>query len=405
MHILIIHHYAGSPYHGMAYRVYYLAKEWIKHGHAITIVASSQSHIRAVNPDVKELFTDENIDGINYIWIRTRAYAENGIKRVLNMLDFIKGVYVLIPRLIKEKPDAVIAASTYPLDNYPAHKIAKKSGAKYIYEVRDLWPLSPMEIGGYSRFHPYIIFMQWAENFAYKNVDKVISVLPCAEEYMREHGLTPGKFAYVPNGISLDEMSKTEPLDEKVKAQIPEDRFIVGYTGTFGQANSLNTLLEAAAIIQKQNSDIFFVLIGKGPKKNNLLELRKKLSLNNCVILDTIPKNQVQCAITLFSISAITWNNKDSLYRFGISPNKLFDYMYAGKPIIQAIAAGNDIVRDADCGLTISPRNPEALAEAVLKLHAMTPEERGVLGKNGRDYVLANHTYEVLAKKFIDALQ
>jgi glycosyltransferase involved in cell wall biosynthesis len=217
----------------MEYRPYYLAKEWIKMGHSTTIVTATYSHIRTMNPQFKDKITEEYINGIKYIWIKTRPYSTNGIKRIFNMLDFLKGVYRIIPQLIKINPDVVIASSTYPLDNYPAYKIAKKSGAAYIYEVHDLWPLSPMEIGGYSKYHPFIIIMQVAENFAYKYVDKVISILPCAEEHMWEHGLAAGKFVHIPNGISLEELAVTEPLDDKIKALIPKDKFIVGYTGTF----------------------------------------------------------------------------------------------------------------------------------------------------------------------------
>jgi len=405
MHILIINHYAGSPYHGMEYRPYYLAKEWEKLGHTTTIVAATQSHIRTKNPHNKLKVTDENINGIKYVWVKTRDYSGNGIGRVLNMLDFLKGVRAIISVLANEKPDAVIASSTYPLDNYLAWKIAKKSGAKYVYEVHDLWPLSPMEIGGYSKFHPFIIAMQWAEDFAYARVDKVISILPHAEEYMIKHGLKSEKFVHIPNGVSVDEFSDMEQLDEKIKSQIPHDKFIVGYTGTFGPANSLDTLLEAAAIIQERNDDIFFVLIGGGSEMENLIKIRKKLALANTVILDKIPKRQVQNALSLFTISIIAWKNKPSLYHFGVSPNKIFEYMYAGKPIIQAIQAGNDLVHDAACGLTITPQNPWAMADAIVELYNMSKEKHEEMGRNAKQYVLKNHTYEYLSIKFIDSLR
>jgi glycosyltransferase involved in cell wall biosynthesis len=388
----------------MEYRPYYLSREWIKSGHTVTIVAATQSHIRTHNPDFKEKTTEETIDGIKYIWIKTRSYTDNGIGRILNMLDYIKGIYAIMSRLIKENPDVVIASSTYPLDNYPAYKLAKKSNAKYVYEVHDLWPLSPMELGGYSKYHPFILLMQHAEDFAYKHVDKVVSILPCAEQYMRGHGLAIEKFFHVPNGIDLKEMANIESLDDHIKEQIPKNKFIIGYTGTFGIANSLETLLESARIVQNINDEIFFVLIGKGPEKEKLFHLKEKSQLNNCVILDAIPKRQVQSAIALFNISVIMWNNKFSLYRFGISPNKLFDYMYAGKPIIQAGKAGNDIVDDANCGKTVEPENPQSIVEGILELYNMTKAEREKLGNNGKQYILAYHTYNILAKRFLEAI-
>ena len=228
MHILILNHYAGSSYYGMEYRPYYLAKEWLKLGNTVTIVAANNSHIRRVNPDVQEKFWEEDVEGIRYVWLNTRAYSGNGVARMLNMLDYIAGLYRCMNYLVKLNPDVVIASSTYPLDNYPAYALARKTGAQLVYEVHDLWPLSPQKLGGYSKWHPFIIVMQIAENFAYKHVDKVVSILPCAEEYMREHGLAEGKFFHVPNGIYLPEVEHSEPLSAEFLSKLPADKKIIG---------------------------------------------------------------------------------------------------------------------------------------------------------------------------------
>jgi glycosyltransferase involved in cell wall biosynthesis len=385
----------------MEYRPYYLAREWTKQKNMVTIIAATQSHIRTNNPEYDQKITEEYRDVIKYIWIRTRKYTGNGIDRILNMLDYIKGVYSILPQLIKENPDVVVASSTYPLDNYPAYKLAKKTGAKYVYEVHDIWPLSPMELGGYSKYHPFILLMQWAENFAYKHVDKVVSILPCAKQHMVEHGLLEDKFIHIPNGISLEEMDNPEPVDKKVMALIPKDKFIVGYTGTFGLSNSLKTLFEASSIIQKQNNKIFFVIIGKGLEKNKLVELKNELDLKNLIIIDAIPKKQIQSVLQLFDICAITWN-KNPLYKLGVSANKYFDYMYASKPIIQAVESGNDLVKDAECGFTVESENPKAVAGGIIKLFNMSKEERETIGENGHRYVIENHNYRKLAKDFLD---
>jgi glycosyltransferase involved in cell wall biosynthesis len=319
------------------------------------------------------------------------------------MLDYIKGAYTIIPQLIDENPDVIIASSTYPLDNYPAYKLAKKSNAKYVYEVHDLWPLSPMELGGYSRYHPFILLMQCAENFAYNHVDKVVSILPHSKQHMIDHGLREEKFVHIPNGISLNKKGYVETINEDIQARIPRDKFIVGYTGTFGLSNSLHTLFEAASIIRKEHIGIFFILVGKGPEKERLLGLKKSLILDNLIIIDAVPHDQIQSVVVCFDVCVITWNRR-SLYQFGVSPNKIFDYMYAGKPIVQAIEAGNDIVSAAQCGVTVEPENPQAIADGILKLYRMSREEREKLGDNGKRYVLANHTYNILAKQFLEAI-
>jgi glycosyltransferase involved in cell wall biosynthesis len=369
----------------------------------VTIVAATQSHIRTHNPNFKKKITEEYIDGIKYIWIKTHRYIGNGIKRVFNMLDYIKTVYAIMPRLVNENPDVVIASSTYPLDNYPVYRLAKKTKAKYVYEVHDLWPLSPMELGGYSKYHPFIMVMQMAENFACKHVDKAVSILPCAEQHMVEHGLGANKFHHIPNGISLEEKKGVEPLDEKIKALIPKNKFIIGYAGTFGLANSLETIFFAASIIKEQFPEIFFVLIGNGPERDSLITLQKELRLVNMIVVETIPKRQIQSALEIFDVCIIT-SHKQSLYRFGISPNKIFDYMYASKPVIQAIEAGNDIVADANCGITVEPENPQAIADGILKLYNMSKNKREILGNNGKQFVLKNYTYNDLARRFLEAI-
>ena len=153
MNILLINHYAGSPYHGMEFRTYYMAREWVRQGHKVTIVASSRSHIRAKAPMMggKERM-DEDIDGIHYTWFETPPYEGNGAKRVFNMASFVRRLFKEAGALVREtRPDVVIASSTYPMDIWPARRIARMAGAKLVFEVHDLWPLSPMELGGMSK--------------------------------------------------------------------------------------------------------------------------------------------------------------------------------------------------------------------------------------------------------------
>src|SRR5262249_53013091 len=159
---------------------------------------------------------------------------------------------------------------THLLDTIPARLIAKKHHAKLIREVRDLWPLTLIELGGMSPWHPFIVLMQWVENFVYRNADCVVSTLPKAETHMQAHGLAPGKYAYIPNGVDVAEWQGTgSPLPPEHRATLvklrQEDRFIVGYTGGHGVANALHVLLDAAHLLQAQ--PVVFVLVGQGPQK------------------------------------------------------------------------------------------------------------------------------------------
>ncbi len=403
MNILLINHYAGSKYHGMEYRPYYMAKEWIKSGHNVIIIASSESHVRTKKPVIIEEMTEDNIDGINYIWLKTPPYQGNNIGRVKNMFAFIFQIkkyenYILS----KHSPDAVIASSTYPFDIYPATSIAKKSKAKLIFEVHDLWPLSPIELGGYSPYHPFMMMLQWAENYAYKHADKVVSMLPKAREHMVSHGMAPDKFVYIPNGINIDEW-------ESEKASIPDEHlqiitelkqkgnFLIGYAGAHGTANALHSLVDAAKLIK--DKPISIILVGHGPEKEPLQQQANNLGLENIKFLPSINKSTIPHFLSLMDAVYIGLQ-KQSLFRFGVSPNKLMDYMMAAKPVIHAIEAGNDMVAESGCGISIPPEDPKALAEAMLKMSNLSNEERAAMGAKGKEYVLHNNDYRVLAKRF-----
>ncbi len=399
--ILIINHYAGSPKIGMEYRPYYLAKEWIKLGHKVTILAATYSHLRQENPEIQKDFTTQEIDGISYIWVKTPKYKGNGLSRVKNILTFVAKTYKKAKYLSSQiKPDVVIASSTYPSDNYVARKIARLSKAKYVYEVHDLWPLSPKELGNMSKYHPFIMFMQHGENYAYKHADAVISMLPNTKEHMQSHGLDLTKWHYVPNGIALSEMNNPDKLDANLSENLRKlkEKIIIGYAGGHAISNSLDTIVEAARIL-KNDERFAFVLVGDGNEKNNLIEQAK--GLPNVYFFNSIPKKQIPNLLSQIDYLIIAWN-KERLYRFGISPNKIFDYMMAAKPIIHAVDAPNTFVEEAQCGIHVEPKNPQAIVDAIHKLNKISEAELQEMGQNGKQFVLENHDYRILAKRIID---
>lgn len=408
MNILLINHYAGSPWHGMEYRPFYMARYWQNSGHKVRIVAATFSHLRSKQPKATD-HQIEQLDNVEYYWLEAPPYKGNGLKRVVNMVTFTAKLALNVSRVTENfPPDVVIASSTYPLDIFPAYLIAKKFNARLIFEVHDLWPLSPMELGGMSKWHPFIQSMQFAENFAYRNSDKVVSMLPKAEEHMREHGLAPGKFVYVPNGIDIDEWNASdERLPPHVQSQLDSIRatrkFLVCYAGTHGVANALDCLITACTHIPSHDS-LGVVLVGDGPEKNKLQQLASSLCLDNVYFFDPIPKRAIPGLLAQMDALYVGFQNQP-LFRFGVSPNKLMDYMMAGKPVIHAIKAGNDLVAESGCGVSVEPENPDAVADAIDSLMNMTNEQRDLMGVRGQAYVTSNHSYNVLAPRFIKAME
>ncbi len=402
MNILLINHYAGNPELGMEFRPYYLAREWVRAGNKVRIIGGSFSHLRKQQPTADE----ETVEGIEYRWIPLKPYKGNGLGRIKSIFDFVRKLWFGYQKYLGDfNPDVVIASSTYPLDIYPAHKIAKHFGAKLVYEVHDLWPLSPMELGGYSKNHPFIRVMQAAEDYCYKHSDKVVSLLPNAWEHMVERGMQPSKFVYIPNGYVAEEWDKPAEapaeITELIRKQKESGMFVVMYAGGHAISNALDFFLDAMKSLK--DSNVTAVLIGNGQEKANLQRIAAEEGVENVIFCTPVPKKCIPGVLALADCLYIGWR-KNSLYRFGICPNKLLDYMMSGKPIIHSVEAPNDWVKDGNCGLSVEAENAEALSKALNEMSGKSVDELRQLGNNGRTFCRATFNYKDLADKFIKSL-
>ena len=406
MNILYINHYAGGPTYGMEYRPYYLAREWVRAGHQVTIVAASQSHVRSKQPAMRGRFTLESIEGIKYVWCRTPTYRGNGVGRVLNIMTFLRRLCQW-REWLEDEPHVVIASSTYPADIGPARRLARRFGSKLVWEVHDLWPLSPIELGGMSHHHPFVLWMQRAEDQACREADIVVSMLPKADGHLREHGMQAAKFLYIPNGIDPDEWRDESPVElaaaHTAAIQAARDRghLLVAYAGAHGVANALGAALNAAALLR---DEVTWLFIGDGPEKAALQRRVLSEQLTNVVMLDAVPRKTIPTLLRAMDVLFIGLQN-EPLFRFGISPNKLMDYMMSARPIVCAISAGNDPVSESGCGTTVPGESPEAIVGALRRIASMTADERHAMGQRGRGFVLRHHTFPVLARRFIEAIE
>jgi len=410
MNILYINHYAGSKKHGMAFRPYYLSKEWIKSDiHKVNIVASSYSHLRNIQPNVSKDLSNEFIDGIQYSWIKTIEYKSNGVKRFINILQFILKLFKYSNYFVKKnKPDIVIASSTYPMDIWPAYNIAKKSGATLIFELHDVWPLSLIEAGGLSKIHPFVVISAIAEKSVYKLSDKIISMLPAIHEHCRYNNYDLSKVTVIPNGIDIKEWVTPDAslIPTNIKkiidlAKMNKQR-VLCYTGAHGLPNDLDNLLDAAKNLKTES--VIFLLIGNGNHKNKLLKRVETEIIDNVYMFESIPKKTIPSILDSCHIAFIGAKNQP-LYRFGISPNKIMDYMMSGTPIISAINAGNDPVKDAGCGISVIPQDSLMLSEAIKSLCALSDEELSKMGLAGQAYAIENYAYHNLASQFLSVLE
>jgi glycosyltransferase involved in cell wall biosynthesis len=405
MHIVFIAHFAGSPQHGMVYGHYYLAREWVRTGHHVTIVAAGFAHTRFNQPQVSGQIAEEYIDGIRYLWIPTPSYSPaDRVGRVRNILTFVKRVWT--KNLPIQKADVVISSSHHPFAIHPARYLANRLNARLIFEVRDLWPLTLIELGGASVKNPFIRLMQYSENYAYRQTDKVVSVLPAAKEYMIEHGLRPDKFVYVPNGVDLDDVAHPETLPsghaDLIEALRSKGKFLVGYAGRVGLANALHSLIDALKLCP--GDDIAAVILGEGSHAVELQSQAQEIGIADKVyFLESVPKNQVHDFIARMDCVYIGLQSQP-LFRFGVSPTKLNDYMLAAKPIVYAIDAPGNTVEESGAGITCRAENASDISQALMTMKAMSPDERVEMGLRGQAWIVGNKDYRVLAARFLEHL-
>jgi len=400
--VWIINQYASTPVYGYAGRHYYLGKELAKLGFNVYLITSSEHHLLRDKPVFDSRFHFERDGRFTMVWVKMPKYSEAHSKiRALGWFLFPWRIQKLA-NMIPDRPDVVVCSSPSLISFLGAKKLALRYSARLIFEVRDIWPLTLTDIGGYSKRHPFIRLLQAVEDSAYRDSQRVVSNLKRSVDHMVSRGMDPQKFSWIPNGFSLAEIEEGVRLRESVIQNLPDREFIVGYTGTIGVANALDTLIEAAEIL-KEYKEIAFVIVGDGKEREQLLSIVNKKGLENIQFVSPIPKVEVQAMLEKFDACYLGWLD-DPLYNFGIGANKIPEYLFSGKPILHAFSGNGDPVREANAGISVPAEAPEELARAILELYRMAPEDRQKLGANGRKIAFDRYEYSQLALQFRDVL-
>lgn len=400
--VWIINQYASTPDTGMGGRHFYMARELVRQGYKVYLITAGRHHLLR-NPVVSdEHFKLEQADGLNVVWVRVPEYSgAHSKQRILNWFLFswkIRKLAAVLP----DKPDAILASSPSPIVSWGARRLAKKLGARLVFEVRDIWPLTLVTVGGKSERHPLVRLMQHLEDKAYQESDRVVSNLENAVEHMVGRGMNREKFTWVPNGFSLEEVNSRAELDPAIKRLLPENKFIVGYTGTLGLANAMDYLVDAAELL-RDYPDIAFVLVGEGDGKQVLQDKVERKGLNSFYFTGRIPKVQIQSMLSHFDACYIGWLKED-LYRFGIGANKIPEYMYSGKPVIHGYSGACDPIERFAAGLRVEAEDPQALADGILQLYNTSVTERVAMGQRGHEAAISQYEYGILADKMRSVL-
>ncbi|VVN25075.1 MULTISPECIES: glycosyltransferase family 4 protein [Pseudomonas] len=400
MKIMYINPYAGGPNVGRYWRAYYLAREWQSAGHEVTVVSPAYHHLMDQGGMPSGPATQS---GVNYQFLPAVKYSGNGLKRLLSMLSFALTLLFFLVRLPRDqRPDLIIYSSAHPFAYPSALVMARLFGAKIQFEVRDLWPLSLVEVAGVSVRHPVVWLLGAIERLAYRASDRVISLLPGAMRHMASLGLRPEKFVYAPNGFSLTAPCSTvqnHTLLDDLANYRDAGEFIFFYAGALGEPNAMHKFVDALAHLPADaHRKLRFVIVGKGEQSEELL---RRCTPYTCVSF----YGQVDKSIVLEALKRVDAGffvmHDLPIYRFGISLNKLYDYMAMALPVVGAYAAYNDPVLDAGCGLTVAPDQPRDLAQAFMLMSATDKESLKEMGERGRTFLTENFEYKAIARKIL----
>jgi glycosyltransferase involved in cell wall biosynthesis len=397
--IWIVNHYAtleDEP----ATRSYDFAKKLVKKGYKTTILASSFSHYKfqeKKNYRRKKYLTEEH-EGVKFIWIKTFPYYRNNWRRVFNMIIFSWRVFY-VGRKLEEKPNIIIGVSVHPLAALSAYFLAKNKNSRFFLEITDLWPEILIDMGIVSKKSPVVFILRKLEKFLFDRAEKIITLWPLAYKYIEKLGFPKEKVTWIPHFVDFVRFTDLRPYDGGINKKI--FKFI--YSGIHSDYANLETVIEAASILQKENEKrVKFIFVGNGSEKLKLVRMAEELKLENLEFMDMIPKTEIYKVLNEADALIFTLKNMPLLLKYGISSNKLIDYLAAGRPLIFSANSDNNPVKEARAGITVSAQNSKDFVLAVKNIINLKPEQRFQMGQNARKYAEKYHDLNILVKKLED---
>lgn len=401
MNIWCISKYASPPnYSKMPARLFVLAKEFIKLGHNATLITSDSNHFSKF-PDTNETYNFEMIEDVPLWWIKTKKYMKTAsVARILSWFDFERKLFSLDTKKL-DKPDIVIVSSLSIFTILYGYYLKKKFNSFLVFEIRDIWPLTMTEEGGFSKWHPLVLLIGFIEKFGYKKADLVVGTMPRLDLHVENILGYEKPFHCSPLGFDpvnyQEEIVNINSFDEV----FPKNKVIIGYAGSMGITNALEPFMETIKLL-KENSNIHFMLVGSGDLKTVFQE-----ELKNCTNVTFLPRiGQNEVKYFLQKCDILYLSTKDSkVWDYGQSMNKVVEYMLASKPIIASYTGYPSMINEAECGQFINSTEANDLKKAILDISNMNEDDRNKLGNNGREWIYHNRQYTKLANDYINKIK
>lgn len=399
-HIWLVNHHALLPSKdGGSGRHLNMARYLPAHGWSASLIVASTVHARGTQamPGWKlRQITSE--DGVPALWVRASAYRRSMARRFVGM--FVFTALALLPGMTRglRRPDVVMGSTVHLLAAWVGYRLARRNRVPFVYEIRDVWPDALVHLGKLSPTGVPARFMRRLSVKLARVADLVVSPLPRVDRYLEQNGIDAAKFRWVSNGF-----------DDSSALELPEDTsapFTFMYLGAHGNANALDGIMEAfdRFCAEHPDADARLRFVGNGPLKPRLQEFAQALpSAERITLEDRIPQSEVVTRAR--EADCLVASLHDSpVYDYGISPNKLFTYLNAARPVIFACSAPNNPIAEAGSGLTVAGDDRSALAAAMAEMYAMPLDRRRDLARTGYEYVQATYTHEVLTTRLASAL-
>ncbi len=379
--VWIVNHYAEPPEGGKYLRHFNFAKKLIERGYDVTVFTASTIHNTNINnTDGTSPYIIKDIEGVKFVFIKTSDYFGNGRARVRNMLQYYFGVkksYVHFGDC-----DVVYASGPHPLAWLAAKKIAKMKNAKLLIETRDLWPETFVAMGKFSKNHPIARILYMIEKNAYTAADNLIFTFPGGAEYVENIGIDSSKVRYINNGIDLFDF-KQKISNYYDNPKYSGNDFKVVFTGAMGRANAVDSLVKAAEIIRDAGKDnINIYLFGHGTEEETLKAYVEEHKLENVKFMGKVKKDYIPNILSRADLNILSLAHLPGLFKYGLSPNKLFEYFASGKPTISNVECGHDLLEKYGAGYTVKPIDPKYLAEGILDFYNMSADKYNEYSRN-----------------------
>tara|TARA_B110000238_G_scaffold200261_1_gene249769 strand:- start:1380 stop:2624 length:1245 start_codon:yes stop_codon:yes gene_type:complete len=405
--ILIITKLASTKKEGFESRISVLAQEFVKKKHTVTVVTSNSNHLAYYKKTSRKI-QDYVHNGVNFKVLKNLQYKNTiSLRRVLSWVDFELKIFFNLKKLITIKPDVIIVSSLSLLTVINGLILKRKyKQAKMIFEVRDIWPLTLIEEGNYSKHHPAVLFLGFIEKIGYRYYDAIVGTMPNLSEHVENVLNKKVTNVYcVPFGVSasVQELSDTTILENELLNKFKKfsnGKFTVGYAGSIGLSNGLDTIIEVVKKL-KENRDINFVFLGEGGYKD---KYEKELSqYPNALFTGRVDREHVQYFLyhcDVLFIAALP----SKVWLYGWSLNKMIDYMISGKPVIAEYDGYKSMINEANSGFFVKSGNIDELKDKIEEVAKIQPIDLEKKGRNGKEWIIKNRTWSKLAADYLSII-